>query len=130
MASKATMEFKRGIGGHCLFVMDIADYVPGQTIYFTAKPQPDNDPTDALAVINKPFTDADVDIISRPGKAVYNMEFLPEDIKPILYEEGETVRNYVGEFKQAVPGQTPVAFPARNNYINVPIYAQIRNENP
>ena len=124
------MEFKRGTGVTHYFKLPIVDYVVGAFLYFTAKEVVDNDNIDALAVINKQFTDADVDIITDPLYATYTLKFDPIDFLGLTFPDGASVNNYLGEFKYVVAGTDPVAFPSANDYIQVKIYANIRVENP
>lgn len=124
MAKIALMEFMRGTGTTKTFQMAIADYVVGSTLYFTAKPAIDNDPTNAAAVINKSFNDSNV--VLDTVWATYTCEFLPADMIGITFENGETSIDYVGQFEYLVSGQPPVRFPAANDYIDVRIYAEVK----
>ncbi len=126
MAKKVIMEFKRGNGVSHSLRIPIGSYVAGSTLWFTAKPIVDNDNTDGAAVINKSFTDSNVTLSAL--YATYDLEFVPGDISTILYQDGESRIDYVGEFTYDTPGLSPVTFPADDTFIVARIYADIRLE--
>jgi hypothetical protein len=125
MASlKPTIEFKRGNGTTHTLKIPRANYVAGGTLYFTAKPAPDNDNTDTAAVINKSFTDSSVTLDAT--YATYTLAFIPADIKPITFGADETKKIYQGEFTLVPATGVPVTFPGNNKYIQTIIYADIK----
>lgn len=132
MATTALLQITRGSGATRLFKLPIASYVTGSTLRFTAKLVPDNDLSDAAAVINKEFTDANVDIISDPKYAIYTMNFAPSDTVAINFDtaSSQTQIAYVGQFKFKTPGGQPVYYPDGGKYINVLINADVPRETP
>lgn len=126
MSQKVIMEFKRGTASSHTFKLPIEDYVAGSSLFFTAKPEIDNDSTDANAVINKEFTDAVVSLVTDPLYATYTLQFNASDIAAILFEDGETELDYLGEFAYVVPGDDPVRFPPDDEYITVKIFGNVK----
>ena len=136
MATKATIEFKRGDQTTHVLQLPVASYVPGALIAFTAKPSPDNDPFDLASVINKEFGEAALATPTNQFAAYYNllyatyvMQFFPADMLKVTFPAGTSELDYVGEFKYTTPGQAPISFPADNNYIKVRIFADIKRSN-
>lgn len=125
MANKV-ITFKRGTGITHFAKIPIASYYASGVLFFTAKPIIDNDETDAAAVINKGFTSAVVDTATDPTKAIFTLEFLPADIETITFADGESEKDYLGEFKYVVPGLSPITFPGDNKYIETKIYADVK----
>lgn len=127
----ARMEFKYGDNQTHYFRIPESAYNPGGTLYFVAKPEVDNDPTDARAVINKSFTDA---AIIEPdhdeyveGKVTWELAFGPTDIKSIDFEGAKSM-SFLGEFSTTTAG-TPtrrLSYPADDNFIDVTVYADIK----
>lgn len=120
------MEFKRGDTVTHYFKLPIASYVAGSFLFFAAKPLVDNDTADTAAVINKKFTDSSVNLVSNPGYATYTLTFVPADIVGVTFLNGESEKDYLGEFQFIAPSANPISFPANNKYITVKIYADIR----
>ena len=73
MANKVTMTFKKGDNVNHSFSMPIGDYSAGGTLFFAAKPEADNDATDAAAVIDKSFSDSVV--VEGDDYAVWSLAF-------------------------------------------------------
>lgn len=132
MAKKAILELKRGDGATRQFKLPISLYHVGAILGFAAKPIPDNDVTDAAAVISREFTDADVDIVTDPNYAIYTMVFDPADTASITFDtsQNETRKIYVGEFQYKTLTGNPVSFPGNDDYIEVIVYADVRMEVP
>lgn len=127
----ASMDFKKGDGQTHYFQLPADSWSAGGTLWFAAKEVPDNDSTDALAVINKSFDDST--IISDPnheqyaaGFVTYQLEFLPNDITSVNFAGGESVKVYQGEFQFVRSTGIPETFPSNNEYIEVNIYADIK----
>lgn len=130
MAKKPTLELMRGSAATRLFKLPISLYQAGAILGFAVKPVPDNDLTDAAAVIKKTFTDANVDLDSDPTKAIYTLSFTSADTVGITFDEGVTENTYVGQFKYKKLTVDPEYYPGTNKYIQVIIYADIRRETP
>jgi len=124
MATKITMEFKKGDNVNHAFKMAIADYTTGGALYFTAKPAVDNDATDATAVIDKAFTDSVV--TTDATYATWSLAFVPADITGVNFSNGERKLTYLGEFQFVSATGVVSTFPSDDNFIEVIIYADIR----
>lgn len=118
------MKFKKGDHRTHLFKLPIADYTTGGTLYFAAKEVPDNDVTDAAAVINKSFTDADV--TTNATHAIWTCAFDPDDISGVNFEDGEDEKEFKGEFQWVEDDGTRHSYPDNNSYIQVIVYADIK----
>ena len=125
MAKAATMKFKKGDGITHYFKMPLSSYSVGGTLYFAAKPEVDNDATDAAAVIDKSFDDSVVDT-SDGVYAVYTLSFGPNDITGVSFVNGEKKKKYLGEFQHVPLTGGPSSFPGNDDYIEVIIYADIK----
>lgn len=118
------MTFKKGDNVNHSFKLPIGDYTPGGTLYFTAKPEIDNDTSDAAAVINKSFADSLV--VLDATHATWPLAFLPADIVGVNFENGETNKEYIGEFQWIEDDGTIHSYPDNDDFINVVIYADVR----
>lgn len=123
MANKITMKFKKGDTVNHSFRLPIGDYSEGGSLWFAAKPDPDNDPTDAAAVIDKEFTDDDVTLDAT--WATWALAFDADDISNVNFSNGEKKKTYIGEF-QYVVGDSVHTFPSDDNFIEVIIYADVK----
>lgn len=124
MANKVTMEFKKGDRETHYFKLPIADYSAGGTLFFAAKEVPDDDVTDAQAVINKPFTDSVV--VLDAVWATWTLVFNAGDITNVSFADGSSQKTYEGEFQFVTSGGVPRSFPDNDDYIEVIIYADIK----
>ena len=128
--AKSTMRFKRGDINVHYFKMPALSWQSGGTLYFAAKPQVDNDNSDAAAVIDKSFTDADIVNDSHPSYdpnfATYELVFNPADITGVTFEDGESRKVYSGEFQFKPNGGHPQSFPNTDDFIEVIIFADIK----
>jgi hypothetical protein len=124
------MEFKKGDGQTHYFSLPEESWTPGGTLWFAAKPIPDNDATDAAAVIDKSFDDTTIVDSDHEeyaaGFVTYQLEFLPGDITGVNFNNGESSLEYLGEFQFVPDTGIPESFPPNNEYINVIIYADIK----
>ncbi|MCA9325948.1 hypothetical protein KDA23_07895 [Candidatus Saccharibacteria bacterium] len=123
MANKVQMKFKKGDDVTHTFKLPVAEYTAGGTLYFTAKPVVDNDATDAAAVIDKSFGDADS---TDSSYATWSCAFEPGDITGVNFSNGEKKKSYLGEFQWIESDGTVHTYPADDNFIEVIIYADIR----
>ena len=126
MAAKPTLLLKRGDGAIRHAKIPIGLYQAGAILGFTAKLSPDNGPTDASAVIDKQFTDSNVDIISDPLYAIYTLTFVRADTSGIQFPPGSTSITYDGEFQYKTITGEPKSYPGDDNYIAVIVYSDIR----
>jgi hypothetical protein len=130
MATKAIMEFKKGDVNIHYFRISEDAWTAGSTLYFAAKPLVDNDGADAAAVINKSFGDDKIVNSSHEeyveGYATYELEFISTDIVGVTFEDGESLKQYLGEFQLVSALGEPESYPADNNFIDVKIYADIK----
>jgi len=124
------MEFKRGDGLTHYFQIPLDSWTAGGTLWFAAKAEIDNDNTDAQAVINKSFTDAKIVGSSHemydPAFVTYELAFVPGDITNVSFLNGETEKEYLGEFQYIPTTLLPETFPSGDDYINVVIYADVK----
>lgn len=121
----ANIEFKKGDGITHYFKIPLNSWTAGGTLSFTAKETVDNDSADALAVIDKKFTDSAVDVLSDPLYAIYTLAFLPNDIKAD-FADGATKKLYLGEFQYIPSDGIPESFPGNDKFITTTIYADIK----
>lgn len=128
MAKKAIMEFKKGDGCTHSFKMPASVWSAGGKLFFAAKTNPDNDATDAQAVINKSFTDSVVtnETINGVEYKVYTMAFVAADTAAIVFTDNSKSKKYLGEFQFVPLSGQPMSFPADDDFIETIVYADIR----
>lgn len=130
MAQKATVEFKKGDNQTHYFKIPKTAWTPGGTLFFTAKPMVDNDPTDAAAVIDKTFTDADILESSHeeydPNYVTYVLAYNASDIVNVTFKDGEKRKKYIGEFQFVDSEGRVTTYPRRANFLEVIIYADVK----
>lgn len=119
----ATMRFKKGDGTTKIVKIPIDAWSSGGTLFFAAKTQPDDDSTDAAAVIKKDFDDSYVTTDST--WATYTLSFDPADTANISFSDGSSERTYDGEFQFVPVSGDPVSYPGNDDYIEVIVYADI-----
>lgn len=124
MANKVTMTFKKGDNTNHVFKMPIDDYSAGGTLFFAAKEDPDNDVTDAAAVIDVSFTDSAV--TTDATYATWALAFIPANLSGINFIDGEKKKTYIGEFQFVDSGGIVSTFPSDDNFIEVIIYADVK----
>lgn len=130
MASKPTMEFKKGDNLTHYYQMPADSWDAGGTLFFAAKPEVDNDATDAAAVIDKSFDDTtivgsghefyDADYVT------YQLDFVPGDITGVSFSNGEKKKKYLGEFQFVANDGKVTSDPNNDNFVEVIIYADIK----
>lgn len=130
MAQQATMSFKRGDGRTHYFQIPVESWSAGGKLFFAAKAQPDDDSTDAQAVINKTFTDDDIvdesDFQYDPDFVTYALGFIESDTSSVPFASGDTEETFSGEFQYVPDGGQPMSYPDDDNYIQVVVYADIK----
>lgn len=123
------IEFVRS--GNCShgFTMPLSAWSAGGTLYFIAKEQPDDDPNDTKAVINKPFSDDVATVDSTAGTVRYQLDFVPADvtIAKIPFANGSTKAKFKGQFKFVSADGVIQYFPANDKFYEVNVYANLRN---
>lgn len=126
MANKVIMEFKKGDKVTHYFKLPIANYSTGGKLFFAAKSAPDNDATDAAAVIDKSFTDSVVAVDAT--YATWTLAFVAADIIGVNFSSGEKKKSYLGEFQFVDASGNVTSFPSTDDYIEVIIYADIKRK--
>jgi hypothetical protein len=130
MAKKSTIEFKKGDANTHYFQIPVDSWTPGGLLFFTAKPQPDDDATDAAAVIDKQFDDTAVvgpsHEMYETAWVTYQLDFLPGDITNVSFADGSKNKKYEGEFQYVPDTGLPQSFPGDDEFIETIIYADIR----
>ena len=122
----AVMKFPRRGGVTHYFSIPEASWSAGGTLFFTAKPQPDDDTTDAAAVIDKGFDDSKKTIAH--GIVRYQLDFVGDtDIDKVSFAGGDESLTFEGQFT-FVPASGPKQyFPAEPDFIETIIYPTIKN---
>lgn len=128
--ARATIEFKRGDGTTHYFHLPESDWAAGGKLSFIAKPQVDNDATDAAAVINKSFSDSDIidegHSLYQEGYKTYELSFSPSDTNNITFDDGESSKTYLGEFQYVSSGGGVTSYPGTNDFLEVVVYGDLR----
>lgn len=128
----AKIEFKKGDGITHYFKIPADAWTAGGKLMFAAKIQPDDDATDALAVIDKTFDDSVVtdETIDSVDYKVYTLRFIDTDTADVTFEDHSKRKTYIGEFQYVPAGETdePETFPADDNFIQVIVYADIKRK--
>ena len=121
------MEFKRGDTVTHRLIIPVAAYQAGLKIYFMAKEEPDDDSSDAKALILREFGDSD--ITTKTAEAVtYGLKFLPADTNSIQLK-GDSKITLKGEFEFRYTDGRVKTFPDKGTPIKVIVYADIRRGN-
>lgn len=94
----------------------------GSTLYFMAKPAPDDDLNDASAVISKQTSDASPD---GSGKVRFNLKLAPGDTQNIKMGGANKVE-FLGELEVRTPSGEVYSIPDNNKFMKVTVYADIR----
>lgn len=116
------LELKRGDSRDITITTDASVAPVGSTVYFMAKPEPDDDLNDAAAVINKQ-ADEITDIGG--GKVRIRFSLNPDDTMNIN-TGGEEKVQFKGEVEIHTPSGRVVSIPSGGKYIDVTIYPDIR----
>jgi hypothetical protein len=119
----AKIEFKRGDQNIHQFVIPVGQWSAGGTLFFTAKPDVDDDITDANAVINYAFTDADM--VNDGTNVTYNCVFPPSATTNIA-SDGEKKRDYLAEFQFVSLSGVPTTYPGDDNFLDAIVYFDLR----
>jgi len=121
MASK--VEFKRGDGVTHYFAIPTANWSAGGELFFAAKPAVDDDLTDAAAVIDATFTDADM---VNDGTTVTYTCYFPPTATNSIDMNGASQINYKAEFQFVSSAGVPSTFPGNDKFLDAVVYADIR----
>lgn len=122
------MEFKRGDDVQHFFELPIASYQAGGTLTFIAKPVVDNDSSNTAAVIQRDFDDTAADVSTTA--AIWTLDFPPADTLGIVYEDGASSRQFLGEFQYTQSNGQIKSFPGNNDFIEVVVFGDIKVEAP
>lgn len=115
------MDLKRGDNKTIYLSVPISVAPEGSTLYFMAKPQPDDDFSDEAALININTTDR----VINGDKAKFTLKVLPADTKQIKLNN-KSVIELRGEFEIRTPSGEIYSLPQDNRYIRVKVHADIR----
>lgn len=121
------IQMKRGDTREVIIGVPKAIYSPGTVITFMAKPGYDNDSTNAAALINKTFGDAD--IISQDGeKVTYRCVIAPADTRDleIKIDKKKSSLKLIGEFELRTPAGVVRTLPMNDGYVELMIYPDIK----
>jgi hypothetical protein len=126
------MDFKKGDLQTHYFQLPLEAWTPGGTLWFAAKPDPDNDASDSAAVINKSFGDADIvgaldddNAEYTVGFVTYRLTFEPTDVN-VSFDGGDKNKHFLGEFEFVSSVGEPESFPSDDQFIDVIVYADIK----
>lgn len=116
------IELKRGDSR--IITLSIPKLLHTQTarVYFMAKPEFDDDKTDARAVIAKEL-ESSAAVVSGES-VVYRMDIKPADTNSIVFN-GEPYLDYVGEL-EVRDGDAVHSFPSGKKGLKVRIYPDVR----
>ena len=117
------IEFKRGDGVTHFFSIPTANWSAGGKLFFTAKPAADDDLTDAAAIINAPFTDANM--VNDGVNVKYTCYFPPAATNSITMGTMTKI-DYKAEFQFVSAAGVPSTFPGNDKYLDAVVYADIR----
>lgn len=123
----ARIEFKRGDGATHYFKMPSDSWSAGGMLRFAAKPIPDDDSTDAAALINVTFDDT---VVTDDGDyKKYTLDFVASDTDSILTSNAKYIK-LLGEFQWTPASGDPTTYPGNDKYIETIVYADIARETP
>lgn len=127
-----TISLKRGDNNEFYVKYPEDLWSEGGTLFFMAKPEPDNDATDAEAVIDKSYTDSDIvdenDPQNEEGYVVYKCTVDPDNTNGIEVDENTSRVTLSGEISYKNAAGDVASFPQDDNFIQVIVYADIRRE--
>lgn len=123
----AKMEFKKGDGVTHYFYMPADSWTAGGTLFFIAK----NEITDldAAAIIDEEFSDSVVTDETGDDNVAYKkytLYFAPSVTSGIAMGTAKK-RKLFGEFQWVSSGGVPSSFPGNDDFIDVIVYADLRN---
>jgi hypothetical protein len=125
--ARAKFELKKVDGATHYAYIPAANWSSGGKLFFAAKEKPDNDGTDALAVINKSFTDSVVtdETVDSVAYKKYTLAFVAADTGSIDMQ-GKKKRKFLGEFQFVPSGGEPTTWPGDDQFLDVIVYADIK----
>lgn len=115
------MDLKRGDNKEIYFSVPAEIAPEGATLYFMAKPQPDDDFNDEKAVISLSTTNR----VVKGNLAEFTINVQPSDTKNINVGN-KSVVNLMGEFEIRTIDGKVYSLPQNNRYIKVKVFADIR----
>lgn len=131
MANK--IEFSRGDNIIHTFAMPATDWSSGGKLFFTAKPAIDDDNTDAVAVIDKSWSDGSVSDVTITINGVatackqYACDFVPSDTNSIE-SGGADSADYLGEFQWVASDGKVKTFPPTDPKLDVTVYFDVKRK--
>lgn len=112
MASSSKIEFVRGDGATHYLSIPADAWTAGGKLFFTAKSAIDDDLSDASAVISGEFDDTNVADVTVNDVAYKKYTcFFPPSATSSIVSNGETSRDYIGEFQYVPTTGVPVTLP-------------------
>lgn len=129
MANKIEIQFKKGDQITHYFQIPADSWSAGGSLSFAAKAQPDDDATDALAVIDKSFDDT---AIVDPSHEMYDAAFVtyeltfdPGDVN-VSFSDNSKKKKFLGEFQFVPDTGEPETFPGDDDFLEVIVFADIK----
>lgn len=126
----AKIEFKKGDGVTHYFSMPVDSWSAGGSLFFCAKTIPDNDVTDAAAVMDVEFDDTAIVDSSHPeyeaDYVTYELDFDPADTDLITFTDGSKKKKYLGEFEFVPASGDPFSVPGNDKFLETIVYADIK----
>lgn len=119
-----TMEFKRGDTINHTLTIPMSMYQLGLQVFFMAKEEPDDDQTDAQALIARKFGDSDI-IETTSDAVVYRLSFSPSDTNNIALG-GNPKLTLKGEFEFRYTDGVIKTYPSGYEHITVIVYPDVR----
>lgn len=124
------MEFMRGDGADHTFDIPASAWTPGETLFFAAKQNIDDDTTDAAAVISGSWTDSSVTDVTIGGVAYkhYACHFPGSATAGVISGGAETL-DLLGEFQMVPASGDPKTYPgAGSERIPVVLYFDVKRK--
>jgi|LSQX01.1.fsa_nt_gb hypothetical protein len=119
------MDLKRG-DNRTIYVNVSASIAPeGSTMYFMAKPQPDDDMGDTNAVISVNSTERVVVHTDKGDYARFTINLAPTDTNHIEFGDKKVISLY-SEFEVRTLDGKVYSLPGSNKYIRTKVYADVR----
>jgi hypothetical protein len=121
------MQFVRGDGNYHTFSIPTSSWSANGRLFFAAKPEIDDDPTDSNSVISQSWGDSNVTdvVINGLDYKQYNCYFPPSATINIP-SGGAGSAEYLGEFEYVPSTGVPITFPATDDKLDVTVYFDVK----